>query len=209
LSDKWFSNHGHAVGTFFTIGSFLVALLANWNAIQEHQNVIAWWPVLVIPITVYLAFRIGRSSQTNEPQRAAPAAPPATTSAAIPAIESTDHTHTFRKPAEIEEGFVLDSVFLEKKTIKLGDYWELKEGMSRLKVTPVAFKEGDNGRPYIELKIATGGSVYYGGDRTIKSGVNRIALPETSSGFQAEEFARTNSVFLKGTFISQHFAWTT
>jgi hypothetical protein len=119
------------------------------------------------------------------PQPPVPIRAPVATSAAEP----PEPNPPILKFSEITERFALDddSVFVEKKTVKLGDYWEIREGMSRLKVTPIAFKEGDKGTPYIELKIDTGGSVFYGGDMAIESSVNRIALPETSSGFQAEE----------------------
>src|ERR1700733_5453256 len=158
--------------------------LVNWNTIQDHQNLLAWWPVIVIPLTVYLAFRVGRSSQIQQSTSAT-----ATAMATLPSVEPPKATAQIRKFSEVER-FALDddSIFIEKKTVKLGDYWEIREGMSRLKITPVAFKEGDSGRPFVELKIDTGGSMFYGGDGTIKSGVNRVALPETSSGFQVEKY---------------------
>jgi len=94
---------------------------------------------------------------------------------------------------EAKERFALDadSIFIEKKTVKMGDYWEIRGGMARLKITPIALIDEGSERkvPYVELKFDTGGSVFYGGDQAIeRSGVNKIALPEISSGFQAEEY---------------------
>jgi hypothetical protein len=183
LSDKWFSNHGHAVGTFFAIASFFVALLANWKAIQEHQNLIAWWPVIVIPATVYLAFRIGRSTRSVEtiPTSLAPAPAepmPEKTPSLLPKILTETENRFWHTD---------DEVIIQRKTVKLGDYWELREGIARLKITPLEFKDVEKRPPYVELRMDTGGSMYYGGDLAIECGVNRIALAQTSSGFQAEE----------------------
>jgi hypothetical protein len=152
------------------------------------MDLLSLWPLVVVPLAAFLVFRLGRLSKSTEltTQLPTPIRAPVATSVAEP----PERNPPIRKFSEMKESFALDddSVFIEKKTVKLGDYWEIREGMARLKITPIAFKEGDKGRPYIELKIDTGGSVFYGGDMSIESGVNRIALPETSSGFQAEEF---------------------
>jgi hypothetical protein len=186
LSDKWFTNHGQAIGTTFTIGSFCVALLANWTTIQEHQNVIAWWPVIIIPAAIYIAFRIGRSSQqVPDPS---PVTAPAV--AQPPPPSAREATTVASPPEEQRKKFRIDNddLVVDRKTVKLGDYWQIREGISRLKITPIAFRDS-NGEPlYVELRMDTGGSVFYGGDNAIEdSGVNRIALRQTSSGFQAEE----------------------
>jgi hypothetical protein len=76
LSEKWFTNHGQALATVGTVGSFLVALLVNWSAIREHQGLFVWWPVIAVPLAVYVAFRIGRSSRPTEaPKEQAPPTP--------------------------------------------------------------------------------------------------------------------------------------
>ena len=187
MSGKWFSNRGQIGQLVVAILALLLGLSIAWPQLSPHMDLLSLWPLVAVPLAAFIVFRLGRLSKSTEPT---PQPPATLTSFVAPAAQPPERNLPSQNPFEISERFALDddSVLLEKKTIKLGDYWEIREGMSRLKVTPMAFRDGDKGRPYVELKIDTGGSVFYGGDMAIESQVNRIALPETSSGFQAEEF---------------------
>src|ERR1700694_4188460 len=188
MSGKWFSNRGQVGQLIVATLALLVGLSIAWPQLSPHMDLVSLWPVVVVPLAAFIVFRLGRSSKLVELAPHKPAPPPVPDRVPTSVAEPLDRNPPIRKFHEITESFALDddSVFIEKKTVKLGDYWELREGMSRLKITPIAFKE-DKNVPYVELKIDTGGSVYYGGGQAIQSGVNRIALPETSSGFQAGE----------------------
>jgi hypothetical protein len=187
MSGKWFANRGQIGQLIVATFGLLLGLSIAWPQLSPHMDLLSFWPLVVVPFGAFIIFRLGRSSKSTELTSQPPARIP--TPVATFASKPPEPSPPVRKFSEIVERFALDddSVFIEKKTVKLGDYWEIREGMSRLKVTPIAFKEAEKGRSYIELKIDTGGSVFYGGDMAIESGVNRIALPETSSGFQAEE----------------------
>jgi hypothetical protein len=155
------------------------------------MDLLSLWPVVVVPLAAFLIFRLGRLSKTMEPMLPQPAPVPIPP-VAVPRVEPTERPLPIGLLDEMKESFALDadSIFTEKKTLKMGDYWEIREGMARLKITPVALMDEAGARKvsYVELKFDTGGSVFYGGDQSIESsGVNRIALPQTSSGFQAEE----------------------
>jgi hypothetical protein len=180
MSGKWFANRGQIGQLVVAILGLLLALLIAWPQLGPHMDLVSLWPLVAVPLAALITFRLGRLSKSIELTPQLPVA--------RSAAEPPERNQPIRNFPEMAERFALDddSIFIEKKTVKLGDYWEIREGMSRLKITPVDFKEGDRGEPYVELKIDTGGSMFYGGDGTIKPGVNQVALPETSSGFQAE-----------------------
>lgn len=158
MSEKWFNNHGQAVGTLFAIGSFFVALLANWNAIREHQDLLAWWPVIIMPLAVSIAFRVGRSSQPIE-QPTGMAAPEPEKSPPKPSMPAPSLL-----PVSIER-FELDydRLTIAKQTVKLGDFWQLGGDLDRLKIAPLSFQPLRKDVRGVDIRFDTQGSVFYGG----------------------------------------------
>jgi hypothetical protein len=184
MAGKWFANRGQIGQLLVATLALIVGVVIAWPQLSPHMNVLQLWPIAIVPLAGLFVFRLGLLSRPTEP---APSlvSPPAAT---LPVVQPEKSNSPTQTPKPIERfGLDDDSLFIEKKTVKLGDYWEVREGISRLKITPVGFKNDEKGRPYVELKMDTGGSVFYGGDMAIESGVNRIALPATSSGFQSEE----------------------
>lgn len=178
---KWFSNHGQAVQMGAAVVACLVALVANWPAIQAHQDVLAWWPVVVMPLAVLIAFRLGRSSRPTGVDVKAemqPLSPP------VPIQEKLDRlVQEPLKPQTYTERFVIneDRLIIAKQSVKLGDYWEIGTDLNRLKIVPISFK--DTG---VEIRFDTQGSMFYGGSETKETGVNSFIISETRNGFQAE-----------------------
>lgn len=175
MSNKeWFSNHGQALVAPFTIGSFFIALLANWNSIK-NQDLLGWWPVVVIPTIVYFAFRIGRLTKAAPVEPVRPPVPEPAVSPA-PAIKGSE-----AKPDALE------NVFVGSKVVKLGDFWELPDKLGRARVSPRSFGTLSHDREAVELQFDTSGSVFYCGKSCQEIRVNRMLVSATALGHQAEE----------------------
>jgi hypothetical protein len=177
MSEKWFSNRGQAAGLVVAIAVLIVALVANWNAIRSLQYLLVWWPVIIMPTTALIAFRLGRSYQSTElPKERATSKPDK--SEPNSSLPSPSHNERF----ELDD----DRLTFAKQAVKLGDFWEVGNDLSRMKIVPLSFKPLGKDVNGVEIRFDTQGSLFYGGTETKETGTNRLVLSESKSGFQAE-----------------------
>jgi hypothetical protein len=185
VSGKWVNNHGQAVQVICAAGSFLLGLVLAWPTIQAHQNVLAWWPAVILPIAMLVAFRLGSSSSPTVEGAIDLNGPAVSTSVTLKDAPTTRVSRPLLPTYTERFALDSDSISTGKKLVKLGDFWDTED---RLKISPLRFHALERNKTGVEIRFDTHGSLFFGGEETKKAGTNHIILPQTTSGFQAEPF---------------------
>jgi hypothetical protein len=177
MSGKWFSNRGQMVQVGLAVLALVIAIIVALPALAQHQDLLSWLPIILIPAIALGAFSLGKNY-------APPVVVPASTTTAEPSAATNGSLRPVHETEEIFETEV--NVFTP--TVKVGSYWNDGDVPRRIRVTVVSISEEEE--PRAELNFAMG-ALAHGGTQTKRTKVNQFLMRPTSSGFQAEEFCVT------------------
>jgi hypothetical protein len=177
MSGKWFSNRGQIVQVAVAVLALVIAIIVALPALAQHQDLLSWLPIILIPAIALGAFSYGKNyaPPVVVPTLTPTAEPPAKTTGSLPLLRETEETF------ETE-------VNVYSPTVKVGSYWDDGDVPRRIRVAVVSIS--DEEEPRAELHFAMG-ALAHGGTQTKRTKVNQYLMRPTSSGFQAEEFCVT------------------
>jgi hypothetical protein len=158
--------------------ALVVAIIVALPAIAQHQNLLSWAPIILIPAIALGAFSYGRNYAP--PPTVAPTF--AANAELVPAIPTS-----LTPLRETEEAFETE-IAVCSPILKVGSYWDDGDVPRRIRVTVVSIS--DEEEPRAELNFAMG-ALAHGGTQTKRTKTNQYLMRPTSSGFQAEEFCVT------------------
>lgn len=178
MSGRWFNNRGQMVQVAVAVLALVVAIIVALPALAQHQDLLSWSPIILIPAIALGAFSYGKNYASSP---VVPASKPAAEPVAINAGLAPTH--------ETEEAFETE-VNVYSPTLKVGSYWDDGEVPRRIRVTVVSIEAEEGGELRAELNFAMG-ALAHGGTQTKRTKTNQYLMRQTSSGFQAEEFCVT------------------
>jgi hypothetical protein len=179
MSGRWFTNRGQMVQVAVAVLALVVAIIVALPALAQHQDLLSWSPIILIPAIALGAFSYGKNY----------ASPPVVVPVSKPAAEPVAINAGLAPPLQTEEAFETE-VNVYSPTLKVGSYWDDGEVPRRIRVTVVSIAAEEGGDPRAELNFAMG-AVAHGGTQTKRTKTNQYLMRQTSSGFQAEEFCVT------------------
>jgi hypothetical protein len=178
MSGKWFTNRGQMVQVAVAVLALVVAIIVALPALAQHQDLLSWSPIILIPAIALGAFSYGKNY----------ASPPVVIPASKPTAEPAATIKPgLAQPQETEEAFETE-VNVYNPTLKVGSYWDDGDAPRRIRVTVVSISDEEG--PKAELNFGMG-ALAHGGTQTKRMKVNQYLMRQTSSGFQAEEFCVT------------------
>jgi hypothetical protein len=207
MADKiWFSNRGQIMQTISAVCSAICAVVGVLIALYINlpgvfgagiSGASLLLPILAIPVILIglvnlLLYLMGpyldRIAREHFEKRF-PEFRPENQQPLVVETAKTSVVLPKEKPASIDFRAPLppkvESEVLDLK-IKVGSYWEKTSGLDRFKISILNI-QGEPGNLAVDLSVTTGGSVFHPGTQVKEVSVNRFVVPESDSGFQAEE----------------------
>lgn len=178
MSGKWFSNRGQVIQVAVAVFALVVAIIVALPALAQHQDLLSWSPIILIPAIALGAFSFGKNYASPVPTQTPP---PAKVNPSSSSIQMVTDAILNSKTLEAFE----TEVNIYTPTLKIGDFWTDDDTPRRIRVTAVAIS--DEPEPRVELLFGMG-AIAHGGTQTKRTKVNQYLMRSTDSGFQAEEF---------------------
>jgi hypothetical protein len=170
MSGKWFSNRGQMIQVACAVIAVAIGIVVQWNQLSVAINFGEILKVLLYPIVVLIAFRLGISA-SSRPAAQIVMPPPAMVARSIAPEPMVDPHSTLRPEFDYQ---------LSLPVIKVGSYLDVNQelGLRRISVVSIkTVKTGNDEEPAAEIEVTGYGLDFVAGRRLTEINRKKALIP--------------------------------